>query len=502
MGILDGILLGFTQAATPTALLFCLIGVLLGTLIGVLPGIGPSATIAMLLPITLGLDPLTALIMLAGIYYGAQYGGSITAILVNLPGEPSTAVTAIDGYQMARQGRAGSALAISAIGSFIAGTIATVVLAVASPALSQVALKFGAPEYFALTLLGIVLVVVLSRGSLLKGLAMATFGLLLGQVGTDVFTSDTRFTFGLDELRSGVSFIAVSVGVFGIAEILRNLEQDSTTPRALHKINRLMPTREDFRRSVGPILRGTFLGSLLGVLPGGGAFLSSFASYAVEKRFSRHPEEFGKGAIEGVAGPESANNAGAQTSFIPMLTLGVPSNAVMALMIGAMVVQGIQPGPRVIVTQPELFWGLVASMWIGNAMLVVLNLPLVGAWVSMLRIPYGILFPGILAFSCIGTFSANGSTMELYILAAAGLAGYIFTRIGCDAAPFLLGFVLGPMVEEHFRRAMLISEGNLGVFFERPISAVLMLSVVVLALLTFVPSLLSTRKVVFSNADD
>jgi TctA family transporter len=502
MGILDGILLGFSHAATPTALLFCLIGVLLGTVIGVLPGIGPSATIAMLLPITLGLDPLTALIMLAGIYYGAQYGGSITAILVNLPGEPSSAVIAIDGYQMARQGRAGAALAIAAIGSFVAGTISTVVLAIASPALSQVALRFGAPEYFALTLLGIVLVVVLSRGSLLKGLAMATFGLLLGQVGTDVFTSDTRFTFGLDELRSGINFIAVSIGVFGIAEILRNLEQDDGVKRAVHKITRLMPTREDLRRRVAPILRGTVLGSLLGVLPGGGAFLSSFASYAVEKRLSAHPEEFGKGAIEGVAGPESANNAGAQTSFIPMLTLGVPSNAVMALMIGAMVVQGIQPGPRVIVTQPELFWGLVASMWIGNAMLVVLNLPLVGAWVSMLRIPYAILFPGILAFSCIGTFSANGSTMELYILAVAGLAGYFFTRIGCDPAPFLLSFVLGPMVEEHFRRAMLISEGNLAVFFERPISAALMLSVVVVALLTFVPSLLNTRKVVFSNADE
>ncbi len=502
MEVFDGILLGFSHAATPWALLFCLLGVTLGTLVGVLPGIGPSATIAMLLPITLGLDPLIALIMLSGIYYGAQYGGSITAILVNLPGEPSTAVTAIDGYQMARQGRAGAALSISAIGSFVAGTIATLVLAVASPTLSKLALKFGAPEYFSLTLLGIVLVVVLSQGSLLKGLAMATLGLLLGQVGTDVFTSATRFTFGVDELRSGLNFIAISVGVFGIGEILRNLEHESGMSRKVYKLMRLMPTRQDFARSIAPILRGTALGSVLGVLPGGGAFLSSFASYAVEKRLSRHPEEFGNGAIEGVAGPESANNAGAQTSFIPMLTLGIPSNAVMALMVGAMVVQGIQPGPRVIVTQPELFWGLIASMWIGNLMLVVLNLPLVGAWVSLLKIPYSVLFPGILAFSCIGTFSASGSVVDLYVLAGAGLGGYLFTRIGCDAAPFLLGFVLGPMVEEHFRRAMLISEGDIAVFFERPISAGLMACVVAVAVLTFVPSLLKARKTVFSGAED
>lgn len=502
MDIFNDILLGFSQAATPMALLFCLVGVILGTLVGVLPGIGPSATIAMLLPITLGLDPLIALIMLAGIYYGAQYGGSITAILVNVPGEPSTAVTAIDGYQMARQGRAGPALAIAAIGSFVAGTIATLVLAAASPVLSQLALKFGAPEYFSLTLLGIILVVVLSQGSLLRGLAMATLGLLLGQVGTDVFTSTTRFTFGVDELRSGLDFIAVSVGIFGIAEILRNLEVDDSVPVAVHKISRLMPNHEEFRRSVGPILRGTALGSFLGVLPGGGAFLSSFASYATEKRISSHPDEFGQGAIEGVAGPESANNAGAQTSFIPMLTLGIPSNAVMALMVGAMVVQGIQPGPRVIVSQPELFWGLIASMWIGNLMLVILNLPLVGLWVRLLRIPYSVLFPGILAFACIGTFSANGIAVDLYVLAAAGLGGYLLKRVGCDPAPLLLGFVLGPMLEEHFRRAMLISEGNLSVFVERPISAVLMIVTLVIALMTLMPSLMNRRKTVFSHAED
>ncbi len=502
MELFDGLMLGFSVAVSLTSLMLCLLGVTLGTLIGVLPGIGPSATIAMLLPITLTLSPLSSLIMLAGIYYGAQYGGSITAILVNLPGEPSSAVTAIDGYQMARQGRAGVALSISAIGSFVAGTIATMVLAVASPALSQIALRFGSPEYFSLTMLGIIMVVVLSQGSALKGLGMAVIGLMLGVVGTDVFTAVTRFTYGINEFRSGVDFIAVTIGVFGIGEILRNLEGNEGLARSAHKISSLMPTKEDFKRSFAPILRGTAIGSVLGVLPGGGAFISSFASYAVEKRMSKYPEEFGKGAIEGVAGPESANNAGAQTSFIPMLTLGIPSNAVMALMIGAMIVQGIQPGPRVIVTQPELFWGLIASMWIGNAFLVVLNLPLVGAWVSLLRIPYAILFPGILAFCCIGTFSANGLELELYVLAVAGLAGYLFVRLGCSPAPFLLGFVLGPMVEEHFRRAMLISQGDATVFFTRPISLALMLLAIGLAATMFVPSLLSLRKDVFADAEE
>jgi putative tricarboxylic transport membrane protein len=502
MEIFDGILLGFRVALSMQSLLLCLLGVTLGTLIGVLPGIGPSATIDMLLPITLTLSPTSALIMLAGIYYGAQYGGSITAILVNLPGEPSAAVTAIDGYQMARQGRAGAALSIAAIGSFVAGTIATLVIAVASPALSQIALKFGAPEYFSLTLLGIILVVVLSQGSPLKELAMAVTGLLLGLVGTDVFTAVTRFTFDNDELRGGISFMAVSIGVFGIGEVLRNLEGDEGKTRSSHKINSLWPTREDLKRSVGPILRGTGLGSLLGVLPGGGAFLSSFASYAVEKKFSRHPQEFGKGAIEGVAGPESANNAGAQTSFIPMLTLGIPSNAVMALMIGALVVKGIQPGPRILTAQPDLFWGLIASMWIGNVMLLILNLPLVGIWVRLLKIPYSILFPGILAFCCIGTFVANGSPQEVFILAMAGLAGYLFLRIGCTPAPFLLGFILGPMVEEHFRRAMLISQGDATVFFTRPISAVLVVIALVLAAMLFVPSLFNLRKKVFQDAGD
>jgi TctA family transporter len=493
METLHGILLGFSVAVTPTALLLCFTGCVLGTLIGVLPGIGPAATIAMLLPVTMTLEPVTGLIMLAGIYYGAQYGGSISAILVNLPGEPSSAVTGLDGYQMARQGRAGVALSIAAIGSFAAGTIATGIVAFAAPLLSKLAQQFGAPEYFALTLLGVLLIVILSQGSALKGFAMAVLGLLLGLVGTDVFTSAPRFTFGIDELGSGINFIAVSIGVFGIAEILRNLEQREEAPSAMARITRLLPSREDLKRSVAPILRGTGVGAALGILPGGGAFLASFASYAVEKRVSKHPEEFGKGAIEGVAGPESANNAGAQTSFIPMLTLGIPSNAVMALMIGGMIVQGVVPGPRVIEQQPDLFWGLVVSMWIGNLMLVVLNLPLVGVWVKLLKIPYSILFPGILAFCCIGTFVADGSTLDLYILAAAGIVGYAFSRIGCPPAPLLLGFILGPMVEEHFRRAMLISEGNIWIFFERPISAVLMVVALLLAAATFLPRLLRLR---------
>jgi len=499
MDIFDGILRGFSVALSMQSLLLCLLGVTLGTLIGVLPGIGPSATIAMLLPITLTLSPTSALIMLAGIYYGAQYGGSITAILVNLPGEPSSAVTAIDGYQMARQGRAGAALSIAAIGSFVAGSIATLVIAFASPALSQVALKFGAPEYFALTLLGIILVVVLSQGSPLKELAMAVTGLLLGLVGTDVFTAATRFTFDNDELRGGINFMAVSIGVFGIGEVLRNLESDDGNTRSSHQIHRLLPTQEDLKRSVVPILRGTALGSVLGVLPGGGAFLSSFASYAVEKKFSRRPREFGRGAIEGVAGPESANNAGAQTSFIPMLTLGIPANPVMALMIGAMIIKGITPGPQVATDEPALFWGLIASMWVGNFMLVLLNLPLIGLWVRMLTIPYYVLFPAIIAFSCIGVYSINNNAFDLYAVAVFGLLGYTLVKLGCEPAPLLLGFVLGPLLEENLRRAMIISRGDPTVFVTRPLSLALILLAVAVLVVVFMPSVAKKREEVFQE---
>lgn len=501
MGIWDGILLGFSQALTPGSLLVCFIGVLLGTLIGVLPGIGPLATIAMLLPITLTLSPLGALIMLGGIYYGAQYGGSITAILVNVPGEPSSAVTAIEGYQMAQKGRAGAALAISAIGSFIAGCIATFVLATFAPWLARFAVAFGAPEYFALATFGIVLTVALSHGSVMKGIAMALVGVLFGLTGSDVFTNATRFTYGLDELRSGIDFVGVAVGIFGVSEILANLEDEENVKTSTAAITRLWPTAHEFKRSLGPILRGTALGSVLGVLPGGGAFLSSFASYSLERKLSKHPEEFGHGAIEGVAGPESANNAGAQASFIPMITLGIPSNAIMALMIGGLIIQGIIPGPDVIKNQPELFWGLIASMWIGNAMLVILNLPLVGLWVKMLQIPYSVLYPAILAFSCIGTFSANGSTSDVYVLAGAGLLGYLLVRFGAEPAPLVLGFVLGRMMEDQFRLAMMVSNGDFLVFFKRPISGTMMVLTFIVIAAMAAPGLLKARNEVFEESE-
>lgn len=501
MEIWNGILLGFSHALTVEALFVCFIGVLLGTLIGVLPGIGPLATIAMLLPITLSLSPLSALIMLAGIYYGAQYGGSITAILVNVPGEPSSAVTAIEGYQMARKGRAGAALAVSAIGSFVAGCIATMVLATFAPALASFAVKFGAPEYFALATFGIVLTVALSHGSVLKGIAMALVGVLFGLTGSDVFTNATRFTYGLDELRSGIDFVGIAIGIFGISEILANLEDEDSMRTRTAKITRLLPTREDARRSIGPVLRGTALGSILGILPGGGAFLSAFASYALEKKISKYPDEFGHGAVEGVAGPESANNAGAQASFIPMLTLGIPSNAIMALMIGGLIIQGIIPGPEVIKRQPELFWGLIASMWIGNAMLVILNLPLVGIWVRLLQVPYSVLFPAILAFACIGTFSANGSEADLYVLAISGLLGYLLVRFGAEPAPLVLGFVLGRMMEDQFRLSMMLSNGDFFLFFKRPISGTIMAITIVVLVMMTLPALMKARNKTFEDAE-
>jgi len=489
MDILNGIILGFGEAVTPASLLVCFTGALLGTLIGVLPGIGPVATIAMLLPITTTLSPSHALIMLAGIFYGAQYGGSTTAILVNVPGEPSSAVTAIDGYEMAKRGRAGAALAIAAIGSFIAGCIATLIIAVFAPTLAAVAVSFGAPDYFSLAVFGLVLTIALTHGSVLKGMAMALVGVLFGIVGSDLFTNATRFTFGLENLRSGIDFVGVSVGIFGISEILTNFEDEERNRTITAKINRLMLTAAEFKESIAPILRGTLFGSILGILPGGGAFLSSVTSYAVEKRLARDPSQFGKGAIAAVAGPESANNAGAQTSFIPMLTLGIPSNPVMALMIGGMIIQGIIPGPQVISRQPELFWGLIASMWVGNVMLIILNLPLVGLWVKLLKVPYSILFPAILAFACIGTFSANGDVTDLFVLAVAGLLGYLFTRIGAEPAPLLLGFVLARMLEDQFRLSMMLSDGNPIVFFNRPISGTLMLLAAIMLVLTVAPAL-------------
>jgi TctA family transporter len=497
--LLDNVLLGLQTAMTLQNLLYCLIGCLLGTLIGVLPGVGPTTTIALLLPITFGLDPSTSLIMLAGIYYGAQYGGSTTAILVNLPGEASSAVTAIDGYKMAQQGKAGSALAIAAIGSFIAGTIATIVVVVFSPPLSELALRFGPPEYFSLIVLGLILSVTLANGSVLKALAMIILGLLFGLVGADIYTGIPRFTFGEPSLMDGINFVAFATGLYGISEILSNLEQDPSRKSKVSKPKGLLPTWPEMKRSIGPIMRGTGLGSVMGVLPGGGATLSSFAAYTLEKKLSKHPEQFGEGAIEGVAGPESANNAGAQTSFIPMLTLGIPGNGVMAIMIGALMIQGIQPGPSVMTTNPSLFWGLIASMWIGNLMLLMLNLPLVGIWVKLLSTPYNFMFPAIILFSAIGIFSTNMNGLDLGLVAMFGLLGYVLIKLDCEPAPFLMGFILGPLLEENLRRAMMFSRGNPATFVASPLSAGLLTVAAVALILMVLPAVRKQRKKVFTD---
>lgn len=499
MELLNHLGLGFEAAFTLNNLLYCLIGVTLGTLVGVLPGLGPVATIAMLLPITYGLSPAAALIMLAGIYYGAQYGGSTTAILVNLPGESSSVVTCLDGHAMARQGRAGAALAIAAIGSFVAGSLAILLLAAAATPLAAFALKFGPAEYFSLMLLGLVAAIVLAQGDLLKALAMTILGLLLGLVGSDVNSGVERFTFGLPQLSDGISFVVISMGLFGIAEIIFNLEREQAGSSQVAAVGRLLPSRDDYRRSWKPILRGTGLGAMLGILPGGGAMLGAFAAYLVEKRLAKDPSRFGQGAIEGVAAPESANNAGAQTSFIPMLVMGLPSNAVMALMAGAMMIHGIVPGPQVIDERPELFWGLVVSMWIGNLLLLVLNLPLVGIWVRLLRVPYRLLYPAILLFCCIGVYSLNNSLFDVVLSMAFGLLGYLFIKLRCEPAPLLLGYILGPLLEENLRRAMLLSRGDATVFFTRPLSLTLLVITALLVLLLLSPRLRATRKVAFSE---
>ncbi|MCF4121683.1 tripartite tricarboxylate transporter permease [Antribacter sp. KLBMP9083] len=500
MDLVDNLALGFSTALQWQNVLFCLLGVALGTAVGVLPGIGPTAAIAMLLPITFGFDdPTSALIMLAGIYYGAQYGGSTTAILLNLPGESSAAVTAIDGHRMALAGHAGTALAVAAIGSFVAGTVATVVLAVAAPPLSRAALSFGAAEYFSLVVLGLIASIALASGSTLKALGMIVLGILLGTVGQDLYTGAPRFTFGLRELYGGLNFVSLAVGLFGVAEILRNLHDPRTRQRIVRRVTNLWPSRADLRRIVGPVLRATGIGSALGVLPGGGHVLASYASYAVEKRISRHPERFGRGAIEGVAGPESANNAAAQTSFIPLLTLGLPAHPVMALMVGAFIIQGITPGPDVMNDQPALVWGLIASMWIGNVLLVLLNLPLIGLWVRMLTVPYSILFPTIVVFACIGTYSLGQNPYHVLAVAFFGVLGFVLVRSGCEPAPLLLGFVLGPLLEENLRRALLISRGDPSVFLTRPISAVLLVLALVALVVTALPAIRRKREVVFAE---
>ena len=491
--------LGFSVALSIKNVALCFAGCMVGTLIGVLPGVGPIATIAMLLPITFGLDPVGALIMLAGIYYGAQYGGSTTAILVNIPGEATSVVTALDGHEMAKQGRAGVALGIAAIGSFFAGTVATLVIAALGVPLTRLAQVFGAAEYLSLMVMGLVFAIVLARGSLLKAVAMILTGLLLSTIGTDLDTGQERLTLGIEALSDGIDFAVLAMGLFGFAEILRNLDNPETRDVVRRKIGRLLPDRADLKASALPVLRGTGLGALLGILPGNGAVLGPFASYTVEKRIAADPSRFGRGAIEGVAGPEAANNAGAQTSFIPLLTLGIPPNAVMALMVGAMTIHGVIPGPQVMTKNPELFWGMIASMWIGNLMLLVINLPLVGLWVRLLKVPYRLLFPAILLFCCIGIYSINNSATDVLFTAFFGLAGYALLKFGFEPAPLLLGFVLGRLMEEKLRQALAFSRGNLATFVERPISAGLLLVALAMIAIALVPAVRRGRDSVFTE---
>ncbi|MBN8990386.1 MAG: tripartite tricarboxylate transporter permease [Rhizobiales bacterium] len=499
MDVLAGISSGFLIALTLKNIVYCFTGALIGTLIGVLPGIGPLATIAMLMPFTYHVDPVSSMIMLAGIFYGAQYGGSTTSILLNLPGEASSVITCLDGHQLAKKGKAGVALSVAAVGSLVAGTIGTLAIVLLAPMLVNFAEKFGPAEYCALMTLGLVVAVVLANGSIIKAIAMVFLGVLFGLAGTDSATNAQRYTFGIFEMSDGIDFVPIAMGLFGIAEIISNLEQ-RTHAHGVTPISSLWPSREEIRRSIGPVLRGTAIGSFLGVLPGGGPTLAAFSSYAVEKRISKWPDQFGKGAIEGVAGPESANNAAAQTAFVPMLALGVPSNAIMALMIGAMMLQGIQPGPDVMTKRPDLFWGIIASMWVGNLMLVVINLPLVGIWVKLLSVPYRFLFPTILAFCCIGAFSLQSSTFHLLMLAGFGFLGYVFIKLGCEPAPFLLGLVLGPQLEEYFRRAMHISRGDPAIFVDRPISLALFALTAVLLILAALPSISRARNETFQEA--
>ena len=495
MELVDHLLLGFSVALSLQNLAYCFIGVLVGTLIGVLPGIGPLGTIAMLMPLTFNVPPVSALIMLAGIYYGAQYGGSTTAILVNLPGETSSVITCIDGYQMARRGRAGPALAIAAIGSFFAGTVGTLMIALFGPPLAEFALKFGAPEYFSMMLMSLVAAAVLAQGDMLRSIAMVVLGLLLGVVGTDVNTGVQRFSFGVTELSDGIGFIVIAVGVFAIGEIIGNLGDTEERTVFTDGVKNLFPTMDDLKASFWPIIRGTAIGSFFGVLPGTGPAIASFSAYMVEKKIAKDPSRFGQGAIEGVAAPEAANNADAQCKFIPMLTLGLPASGVMALMLGALTMQGIQPGPEVMTQRPELFWGLVASMWIGNAMLVILNLPLVGIWVKLLSVPYRLLFPAIMAFSAIGIYSVNNSAFEIYMTALFGVLGFMWAKLGFNMTPLLLGFVLGPLMEENLRRAMLMSRADPTVFVTRPISLVFIIATVLILLIVALPAFQAKKAV-------
>jgi len=504
MDLINNLALGFQAAATFQNMFYALMGAVLGTLIGVLPGLGPVATIAMLLPSIYALDATPALIMLAGIYYGAQYGGSTTAILINVPGEASSVVTALDGYQMARRGRAGAALAAAGLGSFFAGCVGTLVIAAFAPPLTELAFQFGPAEYFSLMVLGLIGAVVLASGSLLKAISMIILGLLLGQINTDVISGVPRFSFDIPELTDGIGFVTIAMGVFGFGEIISNLSRPAEQREVFTKdVKGLMPTKQDVKDAFPAVLRGTALGSLLGVLPGGGALLASFAAYTVEKKSKGRAGEvpFGQGNIRGVAGPEAANNAGAQTSFIPMLTLGIPPNAVMALMVGAMTIKGIQPGPQVMSSNPELFWGLIASMWIGNLLLVILNLPMIGIWIRLLTVPYRFLFPAILTFCCIGLYTLNNNNFDVYMAVIFGFIGYLFYKLDCEPAPLLLGFILGPMMEENLRRALLLSRGDWTTFMSRPLSAGLLIAAALMIVVVMLPSIKNKREEAFQDAD-
>jgi len=497
MDIFHHIFFGLGVALQPVNLLFCFTGVLIGTLVGVLPGLGPVAAISLLLPATFRASPVASIIMLSGIYYGAMYGGSTTSILVNIPGEAASVVTCFDGYQMARKGRAGPALGIAAFASFIAGTLAVVGLAFMAPPLAAMALKFGPPEYFSLMVLGLTVLTFLAGGSMLKSLMMACFGVVIGNVGLDLITARPRFTFGLDILLDGVGLVPVVMGLFGISEVLLNVEEKLSQREILKtKFKGLLPNLQDWKESIWPILRGSGLGFFLGILPGGGAVISSFVSYGMEKKLSKHPEEFGKGAIAGVAGPEAANNSATAGAFIPLLTLGLPSNAVMAILLGALMIYNMPPGPRLITSHPNLFWGVISSMYIGNLMLLVLNLPLIGVWVKILKVPYPVLFPLILLFCLIGAYSLNNNPAEIGLMLLFGVLGYLMKKLKYDGAPLVLAMVLGPLMDNSLRQSLLMSGGSGTIFFTRPICLVILGVVALILLLPVLPLISRLRKTV------
>ena len=502
MDLADNLMTGFSVAFQPHNIFFCFIGVLIGTLIGVLPGIGPVGAMSILLPITFGISPVTAIIMLSGIYYGAQYGGSTTSILVGIPGEAASVVTMLDGHQMALQGRAGPALGIAAFGSFIAGTIGIIGLMLLAPPLASIALRFGPPEYFALMIMGLVILTYLAQKSMAKSLMMAGVGVLAGVVGLDTMTGLPRFTFGISDLLDGIGIAPLAMGLFGVSEILLNVEKTIKQGVVVSQVKNLLPSRQDWKESFAPIMRGSFLGFLLGILPGGGAVLSSFISYGTEKRISKTPEKFGHGAIAGVAGPEAANNAAAQAAFIPLLTLGIPANAVMGILLGALMIHGITPGPLMIQKNPELFWGTVTSMYIGNAMLLVLNLPLIGLWVRLLRVRYAVLFPLILFIALIGAYVINGSEMDLYLMLFFGVVGYLMRKFDYEPAPLILAYVLSPILEDSLRQSLIISGGSMGIFVSRPIAAGFLFVAALLLVSAVLPAIRKKRNALLASADE